>query len=487
MTGDRLLILVPIVPLVAAVAAFAVPRWSRRIALASSAITATIVVWIAGEVLRVGGLDHPLAGWGAPLGIALRADGLAAVMLLAVAVVGLVVSLYAASSFRRLGTQSLPERFYWPLWLFLLSALYAIFLAGDIFTLYVAFEVNGLAAVSLVAIAGKPGALRAALRYLFVSLTGSLLYLMGVAVLYADTGVLDLVRLADRIAPGPPAIVACVLMTGGLMMKAALFPLHFWLPPAHSSAPAPVSAALSALVVKGGFFVLLRLWFGPFAELVEGPAIQWVGGLGAAAILWGSAHALFQDRLKLVVAYSTVAQLGYLFLIFPIAWSPGTRSAAVVGGITLLLSHATAKAAFFLVAGNVLAAIGNDRVASLCGMSRWLTVSAFTMGLAGVSLVGLPPSAGFTGKWMLIVAALEQRQWWWVAVMLAGTVLAAAYFVRVLGPTFLMPETDSPPEPVSRSMEWTAFSLAAASVLLGFAASGVALFVGGALPPGAGP
>ncbi|MEE4271027.1 MAG: proton-conducting transporter membrane subunit [Thermoanaerobaculales bacterium] len=487
MTGDRLLVLVPIVPLLAAVAAFAVPRWSRRIALWSMALTATIVVWIADEILRVGDLTHPLAGWSAPLGIDLRVDGLAVVMLLAVAGVGLIVSFNAASSFHETGSRGVPERVYWPLWLFLFSALNAIFVAGDVFTLYVAFEINGLAAVSLVAIAGKPEALGAALRYLFVSLTGSLLYLMGVAVLYADTGVLDLMLLADRITPGPPAIAACVLMTGGLMMKAALFPLHFWLPPAHSSAPAPVSAVLSALVVKGGFVILLRLWFGPFAEIVDGPAVQWIGALGAAAVLWGSFQALFQDRLKLVVAYSTVAQLGYLFLIVPIAWSAETRSAALAGGITLLLSHATAKAAFFLAAGNVLTAIGNDRAESLCGLSRWLPVSAFAMGLAAVSLVGLPPSAGFVGKWMLIVAAMEQRQWWWVAVMLIGTVLAAAYVVRILGPAFLMPESDPQPGPVPRLMEWTAFSLAAASVVLGLAASGVARFVNGSLPSGVGP
>ncbi|MCU0303730.1 MAG: hypothetical protein MUC56_06710 [Thermoanaerobaculales bacterium] len=470
MSPDRLLFLLPLVPLLAAVVAFVAPGWSRRAGLAAATAMPPLALWTAMGVLESGMLSLPLGGWTAPLGIALRADGLSAVMVLAVAVVGFFISLHAAASFPGAGVQTHRERFFWPLWLLLLAGLNALFVSGDVFNLYVCLEITGIAAVSLVATAGSPDAIRAALRYLFVSLSGSLFYLMGVAILYGGTGVLDLVLLVEVVAGDPPAIIACLLMTGGLMMKTALFPMHFWLPPAHSSAPAPVSAALSALVVKGGLYILLRLWFGPFADLVGDGAIQWIGGLGAAAIVWGSWQAIHQPRLKLVVAYSTVAQLGYLFLLFPIAWSAADRTAAFTGGVVLLLSHATAKAAVFLAAGNVLAAVGNDRVPSLCGLSRWLPVSAFAMGLAGVALIGLPPSAGFIGKWLLVVAALEQGQWWWVAVLLLGSVLAAVYIIRLLGPAFVMPDSDQPPNPVSRIAEWTAFALAALSVLLGFVA-----------------
>lgn len=487
MSPDRLLFLAPLLPLLGAVVAFAAPGWSRRIGLAAVAALSPIALWTARGVLDAGTLVHPLGGWSAPLGIAFRADGLSAVMLLAVAVVGLLISVHAAASFGLATAPAERERAFWPLWLFLLSALNAIFVSGDVFTLYVCLELNGLAAVALVASAGYPDAVRAALRYLFVSLAGSLFYLMGVAILYGGTGVLDLELLAERVTSDPPAIVACLLMTGGLIMKAALFPMHFWLPPAHSSAPAPVSAALSALVVKAGFFILLRLWFGPFAGLVGGGAIQWIGVLGAAAIVWGSWQALHQPRLKLVVAYSTVAQLGYLFVVFPIAWAAEDRTAALTGGFVLLLSHATAKAAVFLAAGNVLAAIGNDRIPSLCGMSRWLPVTAFAMGLAGVALVGLPPSAGFTGKWLLLVAALEQGQWWWIAVLLIGSVLAAAYFVRLLGPAFVMQECDQPVRAVSRTAEWSAFALAAMAVLLGLFATWPARLLAATLDSGASP
>jgi multicomponent Na+:H+ antiporter subunit D len=214
----------------------------------------------------------------------LHADGLSAMLVGAVAAIGVLISIHAHGEFDGSGGKESARRarYFWPLWLFLLAALNALFLSGDLFNLYVTLELLGLAAVALVALSGGRAALAAAERYLYVSLVGSLLYLMGVALLYGGHGTVDLALLAERVEPTTHARVALVLMTGGLMMKAALFPAHFWLPPAHSSAPAPVSAALSALVVKGGFYVLLRLWFEVFDGAAVPDAAQVVGALGAA-------------------------------------------------------------------------------------------------------------------------------------------------------------------------------------------------------------
>jgi formate hydrogenlyase subunit 3/multisubunit Na+/H+ antiporter MnhD subunit len=265
--------------------------------------------------------------------------------------------------------------------------------------------------------------------------------------------------------------VALALMSGGLLMKGAIFPLHFWLPPAHANAPAPVSAVLSALVVKGAYFILLRLWFEAFAGAVSPLALQCLGGLGALAILWGSGMALVQSRLKLVVAYSTVAQLGYLLLVFPLAWPAGQGFTAWSGVVLFLAAHACAKTAMFLTAGNIIHATGHDRLQDLDGITHVLPVSAFAFALAGVSLIGLPPSSGFAGKWMLLNAALGQGQWWWVAVLLVGTLLAAAYITRVLRHGFSQPAVPLQPHPIPRTMEWTALGLALLAVLLGFAAT----------------
>jgi formate hydrogenlyase subunit 3/multisubunit Na+/H+ antiporter MnhD subunit len=246
-------------------------------------------------------------------------------------------------------------------------------------------------------------------------------------------------ELSQRMAPGPLAASALVLMTAGLALKAALFPLHFWLPPAHANAPAPVSAALSALVVKAAFYLVLVLWTGLFASVVTAAAANLLGLLGAAAVIWGSWRALRAERLKLMAAYSTVAQIGYLFLFFPLLVAmpagPG-RDNLFVALVLMALSHGFAKAGFFLAAGLVQKHAGNDRIAELGGTAQRLPATTFAIALAGSALVGLPPSGGFIGKWLLMQGAVETAQWWWIAVVAAGTGLAAAYVFRVLGQAF---------------------------------------------------
>ena len=302
-------------PLACAALAFALPRLGRWLACIVGGVTGWSAVALARHVHDAGPLRHLVSGWGAPLGIDLRADGLAAWLLLVTAGVGLAVALYAQRYFAQsAGHDDIGaphrEKYFWPLFLFLWTAMNALLLSADIFNLYVTLELLGFAAVTLVALAGGRAALNAALRYLFVNLAGSLFYLMGVAMVYGAHSTLDLTLLAQQLEPGPVSWTALGLMTAGLMMKAAVFPLHFWLPSAHANAPAPVSALLSALVVKGAFYVLLRLWFEAFGHVVTPAAAQWLGALGAAAILWGSVLSLIQSRLKLLIAYSTVAQLG---------------------------------------------------------------------------------------------------------------------------------------------------------------------------------
>jgi len=480
--------LVPMLPLIAAIGAFAFPRAARSIGLAASLALPPLAGILASMVWDSGDLTQPVGGWVAPLGIQLRADGLAALLLLAVSVVGLLVSVYAYGYFGPAGetVSERQSRHFWPLWLFLLASLNALFLSGDAFNLYVALELQGLSAVALVALAGNRAALGGALRYLFVSLSGSLSYLMGVALLYGAYGTVDLALLADRMTAEWHSLVALALMTGGLMMKTALFPLHFWLPPAHSSAPAPVSAALSGLVVKAGFYLLLRIWFEVFDGDVLFEAAQVMGVLGASAIFWGSFQALIQKRLKLLVAYSTVAQLGYLFLLFPLAVGAGDREVLWTGGLMFLLSHAAAKAAMFLAAGNIQRAAGHDRIEELDGITQVLPVSAFTIGLAGISLVGLPPSAGFVGKWLLLSCSLARGQWWWVAVILGGSLLAAAYMIRLLSHAFTGTPEAATSQSVSRKMEWSAFALALLAFALGFAGTGTARMLEGVLLAGGG-
>lgn len=423
---------------------------------------------------------HAVGGWAAPLGIELAVDGLAVVMLLLANTVAFALALYAHPYF-----VLHPEGsdYYWPLKGFLVAAMNALFLAADVFNLYVTLELLGLASVGLVAAGGRRQSIVAALRYLFVSLLGSGGYLMGVALLYGAHGTVSLALLAQQGGAAAPAatLLALFLMLAGLLMKTALFPFSFWLPPAHGGAPAPVSALLSALVVKATFYLILRLWSGMIAPLAPTAVAQLLGLLGAAAVVWGSVQALRQPRLKMLVAYSTVAQIGYLFLLFPIAVqvAPAALGKAWSGVLVQAVAHGLAKAAMFAAAGAIALAAGHDTIARLGGIAGRVPLSLFAFGLAGVTLMGLPPSAGFLAKWLLLDAALSAGLWPWAAVLVGGGVLAAAYVFKVLRYAFLQAEPDARFQRHPRMLEWPALLLALASVVLGLR-SGIVLDLAGA-------
>ena len=455
----------------------AVPVWPMVV----SGATTVCALALVGSVANQGDIQHMLGGWEAPLGIPLRVDGLAAVMLLLNNVVGGLVSLYALGAHGRSGA---VNSHFWALWLLLWGSLNALFVSGDLFNLYVALELVSLSAIPLVLVAGPRKTVAAALNYLHFALFGSLVYLAGVGLTYAVAGSLDLTLIAGPLAEGGPAghmAAACLIV--GVLIKAAIVPFHIWLPAAHGNAPAAVSAVLSALVVKSCMYLLLRLWTEPLAGITVDAAAQLLGIIGAAAIGYGSVQAFRQERLKLVVAYSTVAQLGYMLLFFPMAVATAWEGAVYHG-----VAHGVAKAALFLAAGNVLLYVGHDRLRELRGLDRPLALSVFAFALAGVSIMGLPPSGGFIAKWLLLSAALETGQWWWALVLIVGGFLAAAYIFRVLryaflnapGPTI---EIEGPVPP--RLMSWTALLLGVLSIVLGFTTAPILGLLGGL--PGAAP
>lgn len=424
-------------------------------------------------VAQDGLATHALGGWSAPLGIALRADGLAATLVLLTAIVSSACGLYAMTSERtaRANGQTAPS-YFWPLFWLLITALNGIWLAGDLFNLYVGLELLGLSAVGLVALSGSEASLSSALRYLMAALLGSLAYLLGVALMYAAYGTLALPELAELITREPMTQLAIALMTVGLCLKTALFPLHGWLPPAHGVALTPVSAMLSALVVKSSFYILFRLWFDVASDVVTPLAAQGLGALGAGAVLWGGWQALRESSLKMLVAHSTVAQLGYLFIFFPLAVGTSASAAALAtqGMLLHVVAHALAKSAMFLASGTLIASIGSGRVADLAGVSRHMPMSLFAFGLAGVSLMGLPPSGGFNAKWLLLQSALISGQWFWLLVLLAGGLLTAGYVFRVFRESFLeSPEHSGQFTNTPRAYDLFALTLAALAVALGLA------------------
>jgi len=501
---DALALLV-LAPLLAACLTVLAPAAWRWLPVVGTLVALPVLLAILTPAVVGGGtLVLALAGHAAPLGIHLRADGLALLMLWLVALSG---GAAAVAALRSHPPASPGGGYFWPLWLLLLAGLNALFVSADLFNVYVAIELVSLSAIALIAAGGQADALRAAMRYLLLAMLASLAYLLGVALLYAQHGSLDLYQLAAGVAQaggGPAAtparaatLTALSLITVALLLKAAVFPLHMWLPQAHAQAPGPVSAVLSALVVKTGVYLLYRLWLWTAAGLDTAAVATLLGGLGAAAVVYGSLAALVQVQIKRVVAYSTVAQLGYLMLVFPLVGDPRAAPGAWMGAGCQLFAHGLAKAGMFLAAAALVHGMGSGRLDRLAGADKSQPISLFAFGLAGVSLMGLPPSGGFLAKWLLLEAAWMQRAWFWMAVLLLGSLLAAAYVYRVLAAAFVTPPAAAPGaaapaqssrgRPVPLSMSLPALLLAMASVAMGLWVEPLLEMLAIGPPPSVGP
>lgn len=479
--GGYLLVLAVLAPFVGVLLGLLLGGRRVRLVVALTLLVglATVVALLSAWLESASGLVYLLGAWAPPLGIALRADGLAVAMMLAVSVVISGIALYARADFDTPadGPEQRAPLVFWLLLMAIWGSLNLVFVSGDMFTLYVALELLTFSGVPLVCLDGKAETLRAALRYLVFALAGSLLYLLGAVLLYGGYGTLDIALLGQAVRPEPIAWAAAALMTVGLLAKTALFPLHIWLPPAHAGAPAAASALLSALVVKGSWFLVVRLWFDVMPAVITLPAAQILAAMGAAAIVVGSLVALRQQRLKLLVAYSTIAQIGYLFLMFPLAFDAASgmlvHGAVLTGGLLQAISHATAKAGMFMAAGLIYASLGHDRIRDLVGVARALPLTVLTFALSGLALMGVLPSGAYLAKKLLLGAADSSGQWWWTGVLQGGAMFTAGYVLLILSQALRRPATPLVlVKNVSRLSELAALSLALCSLLLGLAALG---------------
>jgi len=444
-------LLVLVLPLSCALWLLLLHRRAAWLVLLVNTLTLLAALQALRSVLQQGSQHLQLGGWDSPLGIGFSLTPLSALLLVFSALLHLLVSVYAARS-RHSQTR---DSDFWPLSCLLQASLAALWLSTDLFNWYVTLELLGLVAVALIIIAG-PRAHAAALRYLLLSLAASLCYLLGVALIYGEFGVLDIARLGEYPFDSRSSRVALWLMTLGLMLKAALWPLHQWLPAAHASAPTSVSALLSALVVKGPLFILWMLW----SRLAPADAAQQAGLLfalaGVAALLAGGWAAMRTPWLKTLVAYSTVAQLGYALLALGLLlhWQDPGLSVALW---LFVLAHGLAKVSMFLAAGEMQATLGSRRVLALKGATQTMPLAMFAFTLAGASLIGLPPSGGFLAKWVLLMPLLAEPQHWpWALAVLLGTLASAAYVFRVVVLSFDRAEpipTDFSPD---RFAQWLA-------------------------------
>ncbi|HDZ56971.1 MAG TPA: NADH-quinone oxidoreductase subunit J [Pseudomonas xinjiangensis] len=400
------------------------------------------------EVTETGSQAFAIGGWDAPLGIRLELGKLSALLLTFTALIHLLVATYAERS-RHSQTRNTD---YWPLSCLLHTSLAALWLSRDLFNWYVTLELLALVAVAMIILSG-PKSHKPALRYLLLSLAGSLCYLLGVALLYGRYGVLDIGQLAGVTESDPTTRTALLIMSLGLMVKGALWPLHLWLPAAHASAPTAVSALMSSLVVKGPLFILWMLW----SEAAPVELSRETGVLfalaGIFALIFGGWSALRTPYIKTLVAYSTVAQLGYALLALGLLlhWQQTDMSAALW---LFVLAHGLAKVSMFLAAGEIQGTLGTKRVAALNGATQTMPLAMFAFAVAGGSLIGLPPSGGFVAKWVLLQPLMaEPAHWPWAVGVLLGTVVSAAYVFRVVAISFNRADTNQPdyhPDPFAQ-------------------------------------
>lgn len=423
-------------------------------ALATSFMAFAIAISMASTVLPGEVIVYAMGSWPAPVGIELRIDALSALLLLIVTGASTVMLFAARHS---LTAQLEPERhmLFYTAWLLALAGMLGILVAGDAFNIFVFMEIASLASYVLILAGSDRRALPAVFKYLIMGTIGATFYLIGVGLIYMMTGTLNLADMESRLSEVDelkPIMVAAGFITVGLALKAALFPLHAWLPNCYTYAPHIATAFLAACSTKIALYVLLRFDFVVFQGNLIGHDIQFSGflmPLAAVAILVASGVALFETNLKRLLAYSSIAQLGYIWLGASFVSAAGLTASAVH-----MFNHALAKGTLFLAVACLGMRFASLTLHDLKGAARFMpwTMAAFV--LAGMSLVGVPGTAGFISKWHLISAALEQglQGVAVVAIILISSLMAVAYLWRVVEAAYFgEPATSTEPDNISEA------------------------------------
>jgi multicomponent Na+:H+ antiporter subunit D len=410
---------------------------AQLVAVASTGTTLVLALIGLVRVTADGPLTHELGGWPPPFGIEYVLDPLSAYLVATVALVGTMICVYPTKA----GFDLRPGRGVplYPLVLLLLTGLVGVMLSGDLFHLFVFLEIYAISTYALVSLGGDR-AVFASFRYLLLGTVGSGLYLLGVGFLYFVTGSLNMADVASQlpaIADDPAVLGSMGLIVLGLALKMALFPLHVWLPDAHTYSPPGVAALLAAVQVKAGAYALIRILFDVYGPAYAGDgvpvdlALTW---FGAAGIVVGSVLAIQQTDIKRMLAYSTVAQLGYIGLGIGLA-----TPLALVGALLHVLNHALMKGGLFLVAGGILEATGIKEIARFAGLGKRMPLVMTGFAIAALSMVGIPPTAGFFSKFYLVSSTVQTGDWILAVIVVSSSLLTLVYFLRLFERIFVLP------------------------------------------------
>ena len=441
---EHLPVLPVIVPLIAAPLCVLVRQrqLTLSIALVICWSTFALTLMLLVKVLGSGTQTYDLGGWVAPWGILYQIDLLSAFVLVFVAGIGAAVLSFAPLSIQSEIPQNLHYLFFTE-YLLCLTGLLGIVITGDMFNLFVFLEISSLSAYALISLGRSRQALMASFQYLVMGTIGATFILIGIGLMYMMTGTLNMEDMASRlqhtvdvqgtsrvVIDTRTILVAFAFLSVGISLKMALFPLHMWLPNAYTFAPSVVTAFIAATATKVSVYVLLRFIFTIFGAnfaFAKLPLDTGLTVLSLIGIVAASTTAIFQTNIKRMLAYSSIAQVGYMVLGISFASVSG-----VTGGISHMFNHALIKGGLFLAMGCLALRLGSVQLDDLRGMGRRMPMTMFAWVVGGLGLIGVPTTAGFISKWYLISAALE-RNWWPVALLvLLSSLLALIYVWRVV-------------------------------------------------------
>ncbi|TDG12817.1 monovalent cation/H+ antiporter subunit D family protein [Seongchinamella unica] len=415
-------------------------------ATAASVLSFAIALNMALIVVDGGRLHYDMGGWAAPYGIELSVGAFSALVLLIVTGAAAAAMIAARPSIDRQIEAGRQPLFY-SAWLLALAGLAGIAVSADAFNIFVFMEISSLA--SYILIAGGPDrrALPAVFKYLIMGTIGATFYLIGVGLVYMMTGTLNLADMEARIVNVTdinPILVAAGFITIGLALKAAVFPLHVWLPNAYTHAPHMVTVFLAACATKVAIYVLIRFDFFVFQANLENHSLQFslfLMPLALMGILVASAVAMFEGHIKRLLAMSSVAQIGYIILGASFITEAGLTAAAAH-----MFNHALAKGGLFLAIAGLACHYRDLRLDQLAGAARSMPWTAAALVICGFSLIGVPGTAGFISKWLLIDAAMDEGglAWLLVAIIIISSLMALAYIWRIVETLYFRPAVEEP-------------------------------------------
>lgn len=433
-----------VVPLVAApvVAMIRQKDAAWLLAVLSSLACFVISLGLVAQVQQYGVISYEMGNWPPPWGIELRIDHLNVFVLSFLSGIATIVAIYARQSVAKEIPQDKQALFY-TMFLLCFAGLAGITVTGDAFNLFVFLEVSSLSTYAMIAMGSKRQALVASYNYLILGTMGATFYVIAVGLIYGMTGTLNMAEMVTRLDPvkdSPTIIAAFAFITVGLGLKAAIFPLHLWLPNAYTYAPSVVSAFLAATATKVMIYALLRMVFTIFGAdfKLEVPLANTYVILALGAMFVGSLVAIYQDDAKRLFAFSSVAQVGYMVLGISVGTVTGLSA-----GIMHLFNHAMMKSALFLALGAVMYKVGGTTMHALAGLGKRMPWTAAAMVAAGFSLAGVPFTAGFITKWTLVQAVIETDQAWLAAAIVISSLIGIIYFWRLIETMYLRePEPD---------------------------------------------